>query len=177
MTVSIRLVAEEDAEELAELMASNRKFFAPWDAVRPDAFYTAAGQLEAIGAALRSYESGQMMPHVIVQDGRIVGRMNLNTIVRGAFQSGTLGYYVAEEYNGRGIAGRATGLMVAVGFEELNLHRIEANTLLHNVASQRVLLRNGFERFGTAPKYLRIAGEWQDHDQFHKINENWLPGA
>ena len=44
-----------------------------------------------------------------------------------------------------------------VAFVELGLHRIEAGTLLDNVASQRVLERNGFVRFGVALGYLNIA--------------------
>ncbi|MGP6171151.1 GNAT family N-acetyltransferase [Microbacterium sp. A204] len=51
----------------------------------------------------------------------------------------------------------------------LELHRLQAATLLHNAASQRVLAANGFERIGMAPKYLRIAGEWQDHYLFQRI--------
>lgn len=52
---------------------------------------------------------------------------------------------------------------------ELRLHRLEASTLLHNIGSQRVLEKAGFERIGMAPKYLRIAGEWQDHALFQII--------
>lgn len=47
--------------------------------------------------------------------------------------------------------------------DELGLHRIEASTLLHNAASQRVLLKAGFQQIGMAPRYLQIAGKWQDH--------------
>jgi ribosomal-protein-alanine N-acetyltransferase len=61
--------------------------------------------------------------------------------------------------------------IVRIAFEELGLHRLEAGTLLHNTASQRVLERNGFTRFGLAPKYLSIAGRWQDHVLFQRINE------
>jgi len=38
------------------------------------------------------------------------------------------------------------------------------------VASQRVLARNGFVRYGTAPQYLRIAGRWQDHAMFQALD-------
>jgi ribosomal-protein-alanine N-acetyltransferase len=51
----------------------------------------------------------------------------------------------------------------------VGLHRIQAGTLPHNVASQRVLERNDFERFGFARRYLQIAGQWQDHVLFQKI--------
>ena len=49
-----------------------------------------------------------------------------------------------------------------VAFGELGLHRLQAETLLDNVASQKVLERNGFVRIGMAPTYLKIAGRWQD---------------
>ncbi|MGH3421007.1 MAG: GNAT family N-acetyltransferase, partial [Streptosporangiaceae bacterium] len=55
-------------------------------------------------------------------------------------------------------------------FDDLDLHRVEAGTLTHNIGSQKVLQRNGFERFGLAPSYLRIAGEWQDHILFQVLN-------
>jgi ribosomal-protein-alanine N-acetyltransferase len=53
--------------------------------------------------------------------------------------------------------------------DDLKLHRLEAQTLLHNAASQRVLAKLGFEQIGLAPRYLRIAGTWQDHRLFHLI--------
>ena len=58
------------------------------------------------------------------------------------------------------------------GLEELGLHRIQAGTLLHNVRSQRVLERTGFVRFGMAPAYLNIAGQWQDHALYQIVNES-----
>jgi ribosomal-protein-alanine N-acetyltransferase len=46
---------------------------------------------------------------------------------------------------------------------------VEAGTLLHNTGSQRVLERSGFELYGTAPRYLFIAGAWQDHRLYQRI--------
>ena len=54
--------------------------------------------------------------------------------------------------------------------DELALHRIEAGTLPHNTASQVVLGRNGFVRYGLAPQYMSIAGRWQDHVLFQVLN-------
>ena len=52
---------------------------------------------------------------------------------------------------------------------ELGLHRVEAGTLLHNVASQQVLRHNGFLPFGVARDYLHIGGRWQDHVLFQLL--------
>ena len=64
---------------------------------------------------------------------------------------------------------------VQLAFGDLGLHRVEASTLLHNVASQRVLARNGFEQYGTAPRYLQIAGRWQDHLLFARLKDDPQP--
>lgn len=50
-----------------------------------------------------------------------------------------------------------------IAFTQLGLHRLQAETLVHNTGSQRVLTRNGFAPYGIAPQYLKIADEWQDH--------------
>lgn len=103
---------------------------------------------------------------VVVVDGDLVGILNLNSIIRGAFQSASIGYWVSQERNGEGIASAAVAAAKTVAAGELGLHRIQAETLLDNTASQRVLLRNGFVRYGIAPDYLKIAGRWQDHALF-----------
>lgn len=105
----------------------------------------------------------------------MVGRVTLADIVRGAFQSCHLGYWVSANHNGRGLATAAASAMKRVAFQELGLHRIQAGTLLHNVASQQVLERNGFVRFGVAPAYLNIAGAWQNHALYQVVSGT--PGA
>lgn len=73
---------------------------------------------------------------------------------------------------GRGLATAAVRDMVRVAFGELRLHRVQAETMLYNVRSQRVLKRNGFRRIGMAPAYLNIAGQWQDHILYQVINDD-----
>ena len=99
----------------------------------------------------------------------LVGRFSLAGIVRGPFQSAGLGYWVDEQYAGRGLASAAVRVIVDTARDELGLHRMEAGTLLHNVGSQRVLLKAGFQQIGVAPKYLLIAGTWQDHNLYQII--------
>jgi ribosomal-protein-alanine N-acetyltransferase len=169
VTVTTRLARLEDAPVLAELLHLNRSFLAPWEPLRDDDYYTAQGQRTFLETALERAAQGAMLPHVIVDDDRVVGRITLNEIVRGPFQSCRMGYWVSATENGRGVATAAVAGMVRVAFAELGLHRIEAGTLLHNVASQRVLDRNGFVRFGVAPEYLNIAGKWQDHAMYQLI--------
>lgn len=167
-----RLISPADAPALAGLLVSSRDFLAPWEPVRDERYFTEDGQRDSVGAALQAHSQGMVMPHVIVDgSGRVAGRITLNNIVRGAFLSGQLGYWVAAAYGGRGLATAAVGDIIGVAFGQLGLHRVEAATLLHNVRSQRVLERNGFVRFGLAPRYIRIAGQWQDHAVYQLVND------
>jgi ribosomal-protein-alanine N-acetyltransferase len=106
---------------------------------------------------------------VLGPTGEVAGRVTLNHIVRGPFRSASVGYWVDAGQRGRGLATAAVASVKAVAFGELGLHRLEAGTLLSNVASQRVLRRNGFAPFGVAQDYLHIGGRWQDHVLFQVI--------
>jgi ribosomal-protein-alanine N-acetyltransferase len=166
-----RLVTPGDAAEVAALFVANHDFLAPFEPFRPAEFYTADGQRAYLEDVLRQHDAGMCVPHVIVLDGRIVGRITLSGIVRGPFLSASVGYWVAESANGRGVASAAMAEIARLAFGELGLHRIEASTLVDNAASQRVLERNGFRRYGMAPRYLRINGEWRDHVLFQLLAE------
>jgi ribosomal-protein-alanine N-acetyltransferase len=172
MSVTIRLITSDDVPAMVDLLCANREFLAPWEPLRTDEFFTAGYQDTAIANSLEQYKMGTMLPHVIVDDGEIVGRITLNNIVRGPLQSAKLGSWVAATANGRGVATAALAAIVPIAFDELNLHRIAAATLLHNVRSQRVLERGGFVRFGVAPRYLQIAGKYQDHALYQRLADD-----
>jgi len=165
-----RLVTLEDAQALADLLGRNRDFLAPWEPVREDAYFTADGQRAVIRDALEQHRLGVCLPHLILDErGRVAGRITLNGIVRGAFQSCSVGYWLSAADNGRGLATAALRAMVRIAFEELALHRVQAESLLHNHRSQHVLDRAEFLRIGMAPTYLKIAGEWQDCTIYQRI--------
>jgi len=170
--IDTRLLTVGDAPEMAAVLAANREFLAPWEPVRPDDYFTARGQHEHIADALRLCDSGAALPHVILDGRRIIGRITLTNITRGPFLSANLGYWVAAAANGRGAATAAVARIARLAFGDLGLHRIEAGTLLHNTGSQRVLQRNGFQQYGLAPRYLRIAGQWQDHLLFQLLSDD-----
>jgi len=106
--------------------------------------------------------------------GAVVGRANINNIVLGVLRSGTLGYWVDHMHLRKGLALAAVEHACAEALT-LGLHRVEVGTLVHNQVSQSVLLRAGFEHYGTAPKLLFVAGEWQDHHLYQRILHNDPP--
>jgi [ribosomal protein S5]-alanine N-acetyltransferase len=169
MLVSTRLVAPEDVPALVGLLRANREFLAPWEPARTDDYFTNAYHDAAVRRVLAQYQTGDAVPHVIVGDGAVLGRITLTNVVYGSFQSANLGYWVASTANGRGVATAAVAALLRVAFVECGLHRVEAATLLHNIGSQRVLERNGFTRIGIAPRYLQIAGKYQDHILYQRL--------
>jgi ribosomal-protein-alanine N-acetyltransferase len=165
-----RLLTLDDAPILAELLARDRAFMAPYEPDRPEDYFTVEGQRRLVTSLLEGCDRGVVWPQAIVDDGRVVGRITLNEIVRGPLLSCSMGYWVSQADNGRGLATAAVREALALAFGELGLHRVQAGTLVDNVRSQRVLENNGFVRFGLAPDYLKIAGRWQDHVLFQKLN-------
>ena len=166
----IRLLTPDDAPALSALRLRSRAHLAPWEPIRHPDHDTPAGQRADVEAALAQHERGQCVPLAILDhDGSVAGRITLNTIVRGAFESCSAGYWLAVGSTGRGLATEAVRAAVALAFGDLGLHRVEAGTLVGNRASQAVLARAGFTRYGLAPRYLRIAGEWQDHVLFQRL--------
>jgi ribosomal-protein-alanine N-acetyltransferase len=167
----VRPLVAADAAEIARLQSANRGFLAPWDAIRPDVFYTEPGQaVEVQRMQEREVEGGVVGRAILDDDGLLAGVIRLNGVTRGAFESCAMGYWVDRARNGQGLATGAVAAMLDLAFGPLRLHRVQAETLRHNVRSQRVLEKNGFERIGMAPRYMRIAGEWQDHDLFQRLS-------
>ncbi|HEY8753776.1 MAG TPA: GNAT family protein [Arthrobacter sp.] len=167
--VTMRVLRLSDATALAAAYVRNRAYLSRWEPARPEDYYTEAWQAADIASRLVANEAGEGYPFGLFAGDILVGRFNLAGIVRGPFQSAGLGYWVDSKYAGRGLASAAVQVVVETARDELGLHRIEASTLLHNVGSQRVLLKAGFQQIGMAPRYLQIAGKWQDHTLYQKV--------
>ena len=164
----IRELEVSDAPALTRAYCRNREHLAPWEPVRSESFFTEQGQATAVAGQLASARQGLVVPWVLTHGPEVVGRVNLNNIVRGVLRSGALGYWVDGEHLRRGLAAGMVEFACAEALAR-GLHRVEAGTLVRNVASQRVLERCGFEYYGTAPAYLFIRGSWQDHRLYQRI--------
>jgi ribosomal-protein-alanine N-acetyltransferase len=167
--VVLRPLTEHDAPALTEAYVRNREHLRPWEPRRPESFYTLTIQAQMLEAMLAKQAAGQATAWVLADGDLIVGRMTLNDTVRGPFLSTNLGYWIDAGHTGRGLATAAVREVCRMADEELRLHRVAAGTLVHNVASQNVLRKAGFELYGTAPRYLEIDGRWQDHRLFQLI--------
>ncbi|MEU2773357.1 GNAT family protein [Streptomyces sp. NPDC007162] len=175
--VILRPIAIGDAKTLCAAYAVNRSHLAPWEPVRPESFFTVDGQTERIDGLLKQAADGVMLPLLMesVPTGGIVGAITLSGITLGPFCSSYVGYWVAGDQQGRGLATAALERVCEIAEEVVGLHRIEASTLIDNTTSQRVLKKCGFETIGDAPQYLHINGEWRDSRLFQRILHHHAP--
>ena len=164
----IRPLTIDDAPALAAAFRRNRDHLARWDPIRPASYSTDEGQALDVRGRLQVVERGLGVSWVLSYGDEIVGRINLNNIIRGVLQSCSVGYWTDVDHLGRGLATAMVEHAVE-GAAAIGLHRVEAGTIVDNVASQGVLLRAGFVHYGTAERYLFIAGRWQDHHLYQRI--------
>ena len=162
--VGIRRPTEADADEFVALMRASHALHHPWGEypVTPEKFAEylrrrAAPDADGFFVCARA-------------TGLIAGVININSIVRGFFHSAYLGYYAAAPYAGRGYMTEGLRLVTRYAFDALELHRLEANIQPANTASIALARRCGFRYEGFSPKYLKICGEWRDHERWAILN-------
>lgn len=153
----------------------NRAFLTPWSPrVRP-VFYTEIFQQQKIQQELRQMADKQLVKFwLFAQEDadlqRPLGHVSYSNLVWGAFRSCFLGYSLDQQATGRGYATEALRESLRFVFEELRLHRVEANIMPSNRASIQVVKKLGFACEGQSPKYLKINGQWEDH--LHYVMRN-----
>ncbi|HEY6598412.1 MAG TPA: GNAT family N-acetyltransferase [Pseudomonadales bacterium] len=158
--VFVRRVAREDRDEFLELMQVSRSLHEPWISppLTPRAFDAYLARMQ------RNDHDGLLVRRR--EDEAIVGVINLNNIMRGSFLSASLGYYAGKPYSGRGYMTAGLKATVQFAFDELGLHRLEANIQPNNAPSLNLVRRCGFRNEGFSPRLLFIAGQWRDHERW-----------
>jgi ribosomal-protein-alanine N-acetyltransferase len=171
MNIRVRLEepSRSDSDAWCHLVRASRRFFA--------GRVSTAATPSAFAAYLRSARTWSVAHRLIWRptDGVLLGAISLTEIVRGAFQSAYLGYYIGAPYAGRGYMTEALQLMLGIAFRRLGLHRVEANIQPGNRASIRLVKRAGFGREGYSPRYLKIGGRWRDHERWALLADDWRP--
>ncbi len=166
MAIILREPVQSDGLEFMTLRRSSAAFHAPWEP-KPPPDLDLYGLLAWEGFMLNGKEPNRVRRFICDADtGELLGLINFNNIVRGCFQSAALGYWIGAAYAGRGYMSAGVKEAVRIGFDSLDLHRLEANIMPRNIASRRVVEKAGFRLEGESRNYLKIAGEWEDHERW-----------
>lgn len=168
-----------DASTWSEVRGRDEQWLGPWEGA-PEALPPLTWQERhstAVFASLlrnlrREARAGRAFPFAVTFDDRLVGQVNVFAVARGAYDGGTLGYWVDSRVAGRGVIPTAVALVVDHLFEVARLHRVEANVRPENTASLRVVDKLGFRREGLRERYLHIDGGWRDHLSFALVRDD-----
>ncbi len=158
-----------DAARVARYFAVNRQFLAPWEPIRPEAWFTEGFWRDRLEQLLSDYQADRGACFVLWDredpTREVLGMLNLTGLVRGPLQAANLGYSLSETSQGHGLMSEALPPVIAWAFDTLRLHRLHAGYVPRNERSAAVLRRLGFVVEGYQKEYLFIAGRWEDHVQ------------
>ncbi|MGH4118914.1 GNAT family N-acetyltransferase [Clostridium sp.] len=167
--INIQVLTQGDAEEVLDFQLRNREFLKRFEPFRDASFYTLDNQKHNLIESYKQFLNGNGINFGIYKDSKFIGKIRISNIVMGVFKNAFIGYSIDEKEQGNGYMKEAVKLVVEYAFEELELHRIEATTLIDNEKSQRVLRSCGFKELGISEEYLYINGSWRDHMVFYKV--------
>lgn len=158
--VSLRPVAADDRHEFVTRARESASLyrgliFAPTTAAEFDEYLAEYDGINAVGFVVRLNATNEL-----------AGFVNINHIVRAPDRRGTLGYGGFAATAGHGYVAEAVRLAVRYAFDELALDLLEADIQPGNAASTRVVEQAGFRPVAAAPRAIRIAGEWRDHERW-----------
>jgi ribosomal-protein-serine acetyltransferase len=166
----LRLLEEADAEELHGLIEANRAYLARW--MDWAAAQTPEATLQFVRLTRQQLEGNNGFQAAIVCNGEIVGVAGFHS-VEWTHRSTSIGYWLDEQHQGRGVMTRAVRALIDHAFGEWDLHRVEIQAATENRRSRAIPERLGFreegvrreaewigERCNDLAVYAMLASEW-----------------
>jgi [ribosomal protein S5]-alanine N-acetyltransferase len=151
----------------------NRKHFLPWGPAYEPAWDTEDYHRKKLLQYGQQMEAGNNFWVFLFEkdnEQKIIGDIHLSNIVRSIFQSCNIGYRLDETAQNHGFMREALTKVAQYTFQEMKLHRIEANIMPSNTRSIKLITSLGFEHEGLAKKHLKINGKWEDHIHYVLLN-------
>jgi ribosomal-protein-alanine N-acetyltransferase len=181
--LTLRALRRRDSAAWVQTRLDNEDWLVRWEALPPDQPFvawadrhTTPGFLHLLRTQRSATRAGTSIPFGVFLDDELCGQVNVGNVVRGAFNSAYLGYWVARSVAGRGVMPTAVAMVADHCFQSAGLHRLEANIRPENSASVRVAEKCGFTVEGRRRRYLAIDGDYRDHVGYVLLSED-LPGG
>ena len=176
--VLLRPLLPTDFPAWREVRRRNSEWLTKWEPTRPVGAPDVIEDREAFSircnARQRELQLGSAYGFGIFVDGEFAGEINLSSVQRGPFQSGSIGYWIDEAKAGKGYTPEALVVLAQYCFDELRLHRVEIAIVPRNEASLRVVQKLELRDEGISKGFLEIDGNWEDHIRFGLTFEDWV---
>ena len=158
--ISLELMSEENSLDVYSFEKENREYFERNLPPRPANYFDPEGFKKITRDLLTEQTNRDVYMHLIRDSqGMMVGRINLS-VLENDRKTAELGYRIGENVSNLSYASEAVKLVLEKACTTYGLNRIIAGTATGNLASQRVLLKNGFTFSRIIENDLQIHNEW-----------------
>lgn len=175
--VLLRPLAANDFRTWSEVRQRNEEWLTTWEPRRSESLPDPSTSRSAFNNRCqqrdRDRTSGTAYQFGLFIDRQVAGEVNLNNVIRGAMQSGTVGYWIDQRHAGNAYVAEAVVVVLQFAFEQLELHRLEVCIVPRNTRSIRIMEKLAIRDEGIAERYLEINGIWEDHVRFGITIEEW----
>ncbi|KFI98608.1 acetyltransferase [Bifidobacterium stellenboschense] len=176
--ITLRTMTMDDEDAWSAVRWGNEAWLKPWESGDPmHGPGITFNQWMAIQR--RNEERGAGIVFLIEHRMRIVGQISIGAITYGAMRTGVVGYWVAQNAAGHGIAPTALAMLAdwAIGDPTgPRLHRLEIAILPENTRSLAVVRKVGARHEGLRANYMYVAGTWRSHETFSLLAEDMGAG-
>lgn len=159
------------SEELFELIHHNRDHFGKWLEF-PHKTHTVEDARNFITRCIHKNASGNGGWCGIWDEHRLIGAIGL-VHINWMDKTTEIGYYIAQDYEGRGIIRRACQEVVKYIFEDLALNRIEIRVQPENLRSRKIPESLGFAQEGTLRQAEWFIDRFVDKVVYGLLKEEW----
>ena len=166
----LRLLEENDADELYALIAANREMLArwmPWAATQ-----TREDVLDFIRRGRRQWAANEGFQAGVIEDGALAGSIGFGAL-SWPNRSVAIGYWLGAAAQGRGTMTRAVAALVRYAFEIYRLHRVEIRVGTENGRSRAIPERLGFTHEGTLRGAEWLNERFIDHAVYGLLVQEW----
>jgi ribosomal-protein-serine acetyltransferase len=166
----LRPLRLSDAEELHGVIEANREHLSRWMPWPAEQDLDGTKRFLAESDAQLANEAG--LQAALVPDGEIVGVAGVHAVdwLNGKT---SIGYWLAEGAQGRGLMTAAVRTLLGLAFEEWGLHRVEIHVAPDNRRSRAIPERLGFREEGVLREAGRVGGGYLDNVVYGLLEEEW----
>ncbi len=173
----LRPLTAADWVQWSEVRLRNEQWLVPWEPLRSPTMLDPTRDRDAFAARCsardRDRQLGIAYGFGIFVGAEFAGEINLNGVVRGALQGGTIGYWIDRAKAGQRYTAEGVVTLAKFSFEQLHLHRLEICIVPRNSNSRRVMEVLAIREEGIASRFLEINGAWEDHVRYGITAEEW----
>ncbi len=169
--IDLRISAADQAEGLFQAIENNRAYlgeFLPWvpymNTLSDSVTYLTQSQANCIAGTELSYN--------IYKNDILIGRIGIHQIDR-SNNNAAIGYWISEDAQGKGVITACCTALINIGFQQLELQRLEILTATHNVKSSAIPMRLGFVHEGIMRQVERHGDQYFDLNIFSMLRKEW----